>query len=266
MMSRIRPLLAAGILATAALASRAQTDLQNPVLYKLGLGSTFQRGCFAPCMCPVGISAPVQGILMLTPARSDPLFTYYAVTDVTWKTRLTDGTAIPITGAGTFKIGGEFALTEQLSLDLVVGTDPPQHFDSGLVVPTVPFPLIDLTVSIHGVYCFDTAITLHARPVPKLHADRDVISWDPDPTSSTYDVIRGDLLALTRGGGDFGQATEECVAKNLPAESVPFGTIPPAGGAFWFLVRPSGDSYDSWDTGLAASRDPGIASAPASCP
>jgi hypothetical protein len=266
MMSRSRPFLAAGILAAAALSSRAQTDLRNPVFYKLGVGSTFQRGCFPPCMCPVGISAPVRGTFLLTPAGSDPLFEYYAVTDVNWKTRLADGTVIPITGAGTFKIGGEFALTEQLSLDLAVGTDPPQHFDSGLVVPTVPLPLIDLTVSIHGVYCFDTVITLHSRPVPKLCADRDLISWDPDPPASTYDVIRGDLLALTHGGGDFGLATEECVAENLAAEWVPFDTIPPEGGAFWFLVRPRGDSYDSWDTGLAASRDPGVASAPASCP
>jgi hypothetical protein len=266
-MARLIPvLLGASLSALMASQVAAQTSAQPGVNYRLDDGSTFQRGCFGPCACPVGVIVPVRGTFRLTPSGSDPLFEYFAVTNVHWTVSEPDGTSLPITGSGTFKIGGEVAITEELSLDLVVGSDPVQHFDSGLVVPQVRFPLLNLTISIHGVYCFDTVIKLLARPFPKIDVGRDAIGWDPDPPATSYDAVRGDLGALRATGGDYRAATEECIASDLADVWVPFTPSPTPGRAYWFLVRTRGGSYDAWDSALAAPRDVGIDAAPSSCP
>jgi hypothetical protein len=148
----------------------------------------------------------------------------------------------------------------------VVGDDPVQHFDSGVVAPPVPFPLLDLTISIHGAYCFDTVIQVRARPFPSLAVERDAIGWDSDPPATVYEAVRGNLGTLRTTGGDYQAATEECVASNVTADPVPFQLSPAPGEAYWFLVRTEGGSYDAWDSMPAASRDAGIGAASATCP
>jgi hypothetical protein len=209
--------------------------------------------------------APVRGTFRLSPSSVDPQFAHYDVTQVDWNVHRSDGSVLAVMGSGTFKIGGEVAVQEQLALDLVVGSDPKQHFDSGLVVPTVPFPLIDLKISIHGEYCFDTVFRVHARPVPRLEVDRGDVRWDPDPPASRYDVVGGDLNRLRATSGDFRVATDECVAYDSSAESVAFTDTPAPGGAYWFLERVDGGSYDAWDATIATSRDAGIDASPVSC-
>ena len=164
---RIRvALLALGLAALTASAAAAQTTTAaGPVIYRLDKGSTYQYGCFAPCECPLLEEVPARGTFVLTPAGVDPLFTNYRVSDVNWMVTLQDR-EIRITGSGTYKIGGEFALQQRLELDLKVGDEEVQHFDSGLVTGPAPFPTISVTVSIHGQYCFDTVIRVNASPVP----------------------------------------------------------------------------------------------------
>ncbi len=258
--------LVASLSALIAPPAAAQTSALHSVPYRLDEDATFQRGCFAPCECPVMERGAVKGTFKLTPSGSDPLFQYYAVTNVNWTAVLPDGTSLPIQGSGTFKIGGEFAIQEELALDLVVGNDPVQHFDSGLVAPQVPFPRLDLTISIHGVYCFDTVIEVRAHPIPKLEVGRDAIGWDPDPPADHYEAVRGNLETLRATGGDYRTATEECVADDVSDVSVPFPLSPAPGEAYWFLVRTEGGSYDAWDSTVAAPRDAGIDAGPASCP
>ena len=109
--------------------------------------------------------APVKGTLVLTPTGFDGLFTTYAVTDVNWLVSI-GGTETTVTGSGTYKIGGEFALQQQLSLNLQVGGHKAQHFDSGLVAGFAPFPDIKVTISVNGKLCYDTVIEVSASPVP----------------------------------------------------------------------------------------------------
>ena len=266
-MRRLIPVLlaaSASVLATQMVAAQASTF--HSVDYRLDGGSIFQRGCFGPCGCPAGPILPIRGTFRLTPASADPLFEHYAVTNVDWTVSQPDGSTLSVVGSGTFKIGGEVAITEELSLDLVVGSDVVQHFDSGVVVAPVQFPLLDLTISIHGVYCYDTVIRVRARPFPRLDVGRDAIKWDPDPPATLYDVVRGDLGTLRARGGDYRVATEQCVANDLAALSVPFTLSPAAGDAYWFLLRTRGGSYDAWDSMLAAPRDAGIDAARGSCP
>jgi len=262
----IQVVLVASLTALMAQPAAAQSSALPGIPYRLDDDSTYQRGCFGPCACPVLEQGAVKGTFRLTPSSPDPLFDYYTVSNVEWTVQLPHGGVVPIRGSGTFKIGGEVAIQEQLSLDLVVGNDPVQHFDSGVVSPRVPFPRMDLTISIHGVYCFDTVIQVRARPLPKLAVEPDVISWDPDPPATVYDVVRGNLGTLRATGGDYRVATEECVADAVAADSVPFQISPPPGVGYWFLVRTEGGSYDAWDSTPAAPRDAEIDVAPASCP
>jgi len=126
--------------------------------------------------------------------------------------------------------------------------------------------VLDLTISLHGVYCFDTVFHVRARPMPRLAVDCGEVRWDPDSAPARYDLVRGDLETLRETGGDYQVATDECVASGVTAESIPYSVSPAPGGAYWFLQRTVGDSYDAYDTALAEPRDAGIDGSPVSCP
>ncbi len=87
------------------------------------------------------------------------------VTDINWILSI-NGTDTLVTGSGTYKVGGEFALQQELALDLKVGDNPVQHFDSGLVGSSVAYPAIDVMISINGMTCSDTVFHVVTSPVP----------------------------------------------------------------------------------------------------
>jgi len=161
------PLVLAAATLTAATGSAvAQTVTSTTAaVYRLDKTSNYDQGCFGSCECFVQWISGVKGTFILTPAGSDGLFTSYTVTEINWIITL-NGTDTFVTGSGTYKVGGEFALQQELTLDLKVGDAASQHFDSGLVGATVPFPAIDLTVSVDGMICYDTVFRVTASPVP----------------------------------------------------------------------------------------------------
>jgi len=140
----------------------AQPNGSGP--YALKSGSKMESGCFAPCLCPVLITEPMQGSFRLQFRDADPLFSNYDVQNLSWSLPH----AVPpatIVGSGTYRVGGEFAAQQQMSLDLSIGGGPVQHFDSGVVLGGGTFPSIDVQVSLHqGVGCVDTLITIIAEP------------------------------------------------------------------------------------------------------
>jgi hypothetical protein len=144
-------------------ASSAPSDA--PAIYRLTPNSTFQQGCFPPCLCPILLAGGFRGTFVLTPTGFDGLFNTYGVTDVNWTATVGDK-EVRITGSGTYKVGGEVAVQQQLALDLTVGANPVQHFDSGLVSGGSQFPDIAVPVSLHGQQCFDTVLVVDASPVP----------------------------------------------------------------------------------------------------
>jgi len=169
--ARLRRAALAFVIAGASLAGAigtagAQTVVgTTAAVYRLDKDSDYEQGCFAPCECPVLIRSGVKGTFLLTPSGFDGLYTNYAVTEINWIVSL-NGSDTFVTGSGTYKVGGEFALQQELTLDLKVGDDAAQHFDSGLVGATAPFPAIDLTVSVNRQICFDTVFRVTASPVP----------------------------------------------------------------------------------------------------
>src|SRR6266487_4969861 len=164
-LSAIMNFSSAVLLLLGAVASSTPASAQTGTLYRLNQDSAFQQGCFPPCLCPIMIAVPVEGTFVLTPTGFDGLFDIYAVTDVNWLVSI-GGTNTTVTGSGTYKIGGEFALQQELSLDLQVGGGKAQHFNSGLVAGPAPFPEIKITISVNGQVCFDTVLDVSASPVP----------------------------------------------------------------------------------------------------
>src|SRR6266702_4325868 len=108
-LSAIRNLSRAALLLLGVVTASTPASAQTGTLYRLNKDSTFQQGCFPPCLCPIMIAVPVKGTFVLTPTGFDGLFDTYAVTDVNWLVS-TGGSNTTATGSGTYKIGGEFAL------------------------------------------------------------------------------------------------------------------------------------------------------------
>jgi hypothetical protein len=152
-----------GVIACPALAQSAS----GGVIYRMTDRSTFQEGCFAPCMCPILEQCPVIGTFKLTHTGSNGGFEFYAVDDVNWTAAYSDP-EIRTTGSGTYTIGSPGLLTvvqHRLELDLKIGDNPVEHFDSGWVIgPNLPH--INITISMHNMYCYDRVFVVDADPVP----------------------------------------------------------------------------------------------------
>ena len=256
-------------LACTALATRADSSGSGASLYTLRKDSHMECGCFAPCECPVLLQGPVAGRFRLRFEGFDGLFENYTVDHLRWVVHQPSGDVV-VTGAGTYRIGGEAARQHQLSLDLQVGSDLVQHFDSGLMVPTSNFPNIDARISIHGEWCHDTVFDLRARRVRPLTVGRSTLSWDAAPAVSGHDVVHGSLSTLRSFGGDFSVAVHACDAENASANSIPCAAEPSPGEGYWFLLRDVeagiAGSYDSGSESQVAPEDASIAGSPSACP
>ncbi|MGH9751016.1 MAG: hypothetical protein ACRD6R_13990 [Candidatus Polarisedimenticolia bacterium] len=145
--------------------AEAQTGTTSSVLYRLGERSRFEEGCFDPCLCVTHTIERAAGTFKLTRAAGDWPFTDFKVTEVNWLVPLPAGD-LRVTGSGTYRVGGEFARSHQLTLDLQVGDREVQRYDSGLVPASSAFPAIDIEVSMNNRFCHDTVFTLAAAPVP----------------------------------------------------------------------------------------------------
>ena len=162
--------------------------------------SAYQVGCQGPCACAV-MSLPTYGSFQLVKTGVDPLYTYYAVERYIASFNNGPG-AVSIVGSGQFKIGGEVALVEELTLDLEIEGRPAQHFDSGLKPVSAPFPQIDLACAAHGFACYDTVIVVDAKPIdvtgapPPPHAPAGLRAVRPNPFQSGTQIT----FALDRPG------------------------------------------------------------------
>ena len=240
--------------------------LDRPTLYRLERGSTFQRGCFPPCMCPIMETVPLTGTFRLALVTVGNVFDFYEVRGVRFRVR-GNGLDLPITGSGTYKVS-TIADLQEMVLDLVVGGEPSTVYWSDTVSGGARFPRIAVPISIHGGFCFDTVLDLRARPARRLRVDREGVEWDADTESNaaTYDVTQGDLASLLASGGAFDVATRSCLADGVSATQLPFGPSPEAGQGFWFLERAVDASYDDGDGAQTGSADEGISAAPGACP
>src|SRR5437016_10878778 len=162
------PVLALVLVVAAAAPAGAQSTT-SPTLYRLDAGSSFSRGCYGPCECAVFTTKDIRGTYTLALDHVDPLFTWYRVEKVNWVVAL-GGVDTRVTGSGTYRVGGEVALQQQMKLTLTIGDEGAQTFDSGLVSGGGSFPEIDIAMSMNGMSCFDTVIDIRSKPVSTPYA------------------------------------------------------------------------------------------------
>ena len=265
MRHRLRP-IAAVVLATAALPAFSQV-LDRPTLYRLERTSTFKKGCFAPCMCPMQETAPLRGTFRLTLISVGNVHDFYEVTGVRFRAQRSNGEVVEITGSGTYAVS-TIIDNQRMDLTLVVGNDPPTQFHSGDVPGGAEFPRIALPVSINGMFCLDTVLDLRAKPARRLYVEPDDVQWDVDSAGAgtTSDVVFGDLGTLRQYAGAFDAATWACAASGASGGTAPFSGTPARGQGFWFLERATGDLYEDADAAQIGTPDPGIAASGAACP
>jgi hypothetical protein len=177
-------LVAAAALSLAPAAAQGQADSRGR-LYRLTPASDIVEGCFAPCLCPISIEQDLRGRFVLIRTGVDPLYTQYSVSDVRLTAPQYNRTYI---GSGTYRIGGEVAVMDQMILDLSLNGAAPVHFESELTSKVGRWPVIDVSVSRNHLYCHDTLLHIVARPV----AD-----WDGNGVVGVQDLFAflGDYFA-----------------------------------------------------------------------
>jgi len=145
----------------------AQIAAPAPVLYRLDAAANLVEGCQEPCKCPLWLNEDLVGTFVLRFDHSEPNWTdVYAVESVNWMLGY-GPTAQRITGSGELRVGGQLAVTQQLTLDLSFDGAPPMHFDSGAVPLAAPLPKLDIAVAMNGFFCFDRVFSVVAAPVPQ---------------------------------------------------------------------------------------------------
>jgi hypothetical protein len=104
-----------------------------------------------------------------------------------------------------------------------------------------------------------------------LELDGDLLEWGPPGGAVSYDIIRGDLGSLQSSGGDFSQATDECLENDHPDTSLTYLPSPSYPDGYWFLVRRvysmlERGTYDTCGPSQVDARDDEIAASGVACP
>jgi hypothetical protein len=181
MITDVFPTSLLALAASGTLASPAWAGAEPQVVRQtLGPDSLYtSQGCLAPCACLVyepPFSGALTGGFTLRLTHTDEWTAFYDVTDIDLSTSTEHEPALHYTGAGTFEIGGDFALTERLVLTLVADGEgaETQTFDSGYAVMsgTDPaFPVISLRLQTDTIDCSKRWMQISTVPVPACAAD-----------------------------------------------------------------------------------------------
>ena len=145
-------------------------DFGDGTIYRLTADSSYQEGCFPPCMCPIMLHQSLVGILKLTHTGKIDGVDVYSVDYINWLLEK-DGIQIPITGSGTYSIcspGVLPVMQHRMELDLIFDKEPCEHFDSGWSV-VEDMSRINIAISINNMFCWDKAIFIDAL---RVHADQ----------------------------------------------------------------------------------------------
>lgn len=133
-------LLAAAIVSVAALASSSVQAQQTQWTMAMVSNNWSSRVCVV-CACPTVINR-VSGHATLVYSHSDQWDAYYTITSIGWRTDIGE----TVTGTGTYRIGGDFALTHRMSLDVLVNGMPRHYESADEVLTNSQFPDIRITV------------------------------------------------------------------------------------------------------------------------
>jgi hypothetical protein len=133
--------------------------------------TTYQEGCFPPCLCPILNPVGVAGTFDLVLLEKDNFTTRYGITNVDWKIKgqLFGSRGAEVTGTGDYSVFNSLAALPSheilLCLDfngveLAPFSGGPEFFPNTKA--------IEIVASQSGMVCFDRVFDLHAKPVPSL--------------------------------------------------------------------------------------------------
>ncbi len=148
-------------------ASADPLEAASGAIYKLDRDSVYQHGCFPPCFCPLLEQRGMGGTFKLRYAGLDGSVHKYAVQDVNWAVPFNE-IPLRIVGSGVYRIGSPGTLNvlqHRMELDLRIGDESVEHFDSGWI-HLEQLSGIHITLSMNDLYCWDTALYVHASRVP----------------------------------------------------------------------------------------------------
>ena len=101
--------------------------------------------------------------------------------------------------------------------------------------------------------------------------DGQTLYWSSLSWTNVYDVVKGDLHALSDTGGDYFTSVTSCLEDNLGGTSALDTESPDPGSAFFYVARgvigaEDTGTFDTLGPGQITSRDAGIELAPDTCP
>jgi hypothetical protein len=165
--------------------------------YALLEGSSLTDDCLI-CGRPT-ISVPMRGSFRLRLLEVNPLFARYAVEGVEFLAGSTGGLQYRVTGSGIYEFGGEVALTQQMSLQVIIDdgyTAKPASFDSGRVAVSRPWPMIAITLpQTDGTPTQTLELQLNAAPLREIWFSTSTgLHSGVAPQASNY-VSPGDLIS-----------------------------------------------------------------------
>jgi hypothetical protein len=137
----------------------------GPMTYKVVEGSYLVDDC--RCGKPA-VMIPVQGSFGLVRGRTDPLFEYFSVRGLLLGGNAA-GASYPVTGAGSYRRGGEVAVVEEMTLAVTVGGRAGVTLESGLVAPQTAPPWLEIDLvetAVDRVQFY--ALHLVATPWPEV--------------------------------------------------------------------------------------------------
>jgi hypothetical protein len=185
--------------------------------------------------CPVcgrpTLSFPLEGTFELVRRDSNPLFSTYYVTNVAFRTRTAEPKSI--TGHGLYTIGGEVAVQQRMTLDLVYESKN-LAFSNSVLITEKLFPLISIELDqVNPTLLQVLTLKLLAAPVREIWFST-LSGFTP---AAGGHASGGDLVSAS---GDFVRTASNLVAKfELPPSAFPVNVdafdVQP-GGEIWFSL------------------------------
>ena len=153
--------------------------------------STYTTGCVEPCLCPVQIF-PVVGTLTFHLSDSNVLFSTY---DVEADLTVPGDPPRSVKGAGTYKVGGEVAIVQEMTLNLSTNGEPAELYQSGSVPGGGEFPeALEISVLSEQGVCFATGLAISAKPTGFVRGDSN--------SDGSIDLSDAIFILLALFGGD----------------------------------------------------------------
>jgi hypothetical protein len=219
-------------------ASAQKPTTSRPWVYRLLDDSTLTDDC-PVCGRPT-IQVPLRGTFSLRLLTQNPLFSRYAIEDIQFTAR---GRDYRVTGSGTFQIGGEVALVQEMFLQVQVDNGFASrlcYFTNVTAAVDRLWPMIDITLEqTNGTFTQVYSLRLAAAPLREIWFS--TVDYFSATTGPKGFIEGGDLLDLSGG-----------IVKRNADFFTSVGAMPPAPdlGLDAVDILPGGEIAFSMDSGF----------------